>query len=65
MLGEIPTSPINNGLKQGDSSSSLLFNILLDMVIKESNIDLVILTNQSSEMSLAYAATLLKQMRCS
>ncbi|XP_060518457.1 uncharacterized protein LOC132697179 [Cylas formicarius] len=46
---------INNGLKQGDGLSPLLFNIVLDMAIKEANIGLEIFTNKGPEMILAYA----------
>ena len=46
---------VKSGLKQGDGLSPLLFNIVLDMVIKKAAIDTEVFTKQGPQMILAFA----------
>lgn len=46
---------INNGLKQGDALSSMLFSIALEKVVRTANTESLLFTNQGQRLILAVA----------
>ena len=54
--GKISSSfTINNGLKQGDALSPILFNIVLESIVRKTNTETLLFRNQCPNMILAFA----------